>query len=158
MNDITIEILKKGIRGHNSHVDPLKAISGLDADTARKRPSQKAHSIWDILHHIVLWQEKTLEAIRGEDVDWTEAHKMEWPSGESLAHDAEWDDLKERFDKGLSIAEELLDTTDLSVILPAWSDENAAKAFMVLVQHNSYHLGQIVVLREILGVWPPKEK
>jgi uncharacterized damage-inducible protein DinB len=156
LKDITNEILKKGLRGHNSHVSPLKAITGLDAEIARKRPSKKAHSIWDILHHIVLWQDKTLEAIRGGDVDWTEAHAMEWPSGESLVKDSEWEILRERFDKGLTIAE-LLDTTDLSVILPAWSDENAAKAFMVLVQHNSYHIGQIVVLREILGVWPPKE-
>ena len=158
MKDITIEILKKGLRGHNSHVAPLKAITGLDAEIARKRPSKKAHSIWDILHHIVLWQDKTLEAIQGGDVDWTEAHEMEWPSVESIAKDDEWDVLSERFEKGLTIAEELLDTTDLSVKLSAWSDESAAKAFMVLVQHNSYHIGQIVILREILGVWPPMEE
>ena len=24
-----------------------------------------------------------------------------------------------------------------------------------VAQHNAYHLGQIVVLRQVLGIWPP---
>ena len=158
MKDVAVEILKKGLRGHNSHVPPLKAIRGIDAEIARKRASKKAHTIWDILHHIVLWQDVTLQAIQLKTVDWTQAHEHEWPKAEETADDSEWNKLCERFTKGLVLAEELVEKVDITSTLPSWSDAPAGKAFLVLIQHNSYHLGQIVTLREILGIWPPPEE
>ena len=46
---------------------------------------------------------------------------------------------------------------DLSLeeAIPAWEKANGYTALEVLALHNSYHLGQIVLLRRILGAWPP---
>ena len=49
MNDIIANILKQGMRGHNTHVTPRKALDGLVADHAGVVPGENIHSCWDQL-------------------------------------------------------------------------------------------------------------
>ena len=158
MKEVFPKILKEGLRGHNTHVNPKKALLGLDADSARKVPCEHVHSCWDQLYHIVFWQDIVLEAVRGKEVDWSETHGKDWPTPESILDTSKWDELVERFFNGLEEADEILDNTNLLQSMPAWSEAPVAKAMLVLAQHNSYHLGQIVVARQALRIWPPPEE
>ncbi len=158
MKEMVSNILKEGFHGHNTHVSPKKALLGLDADSARKVPCDRVHSCWEQLYHIVFWQDLVLEEVRGNVVDWTETHGKDWPKPESILDSSGWNKLVERFFKGLAEAEELLDTLDLQKPIPSWNDHPAFKAMLVLAQHNSYHIGQIVVARQALKTWPPPDE
>ncbi|MFX0126272.1 MAG: DinB family protein, partial [Candidatus Hodarchaeota archaeon] len=70
MSDTLIKVIVNGLHGKNTHLNPQKAVEGLSPTSARNRPSAELHSCWDILHHIVVWQEGILRAIKGEKVDW----------------------------------------------------------------------------------------
>jgi hypothetical protein len=44
-------------------------------------------------------------------------------------------------------------TTDLLAPLPWGSGQSIAREAMLLADHNAYHLGQLVVVRRLLGAW-----
>ena len=151
------DILVKGITDEFAHVSPKKALNNLTAELARKRPNGITHSCWEQLHHIVIWQEPLIEALKGNEIDWEYAKQNEWPSEEIMKDDSEWEKLVSRFFDGLAETEDVIKDLDLSVNIPAWPKESMVYAGMMLVLHNSYHIGQIVTTRMALDVWPPTE-
>ncbi|MFX1283399.1 MAG: DinB family protein [Promethearchaeota archaeon] len=155
MNDTLVKVIINGLHGENTHLKPQKAMEGLTPASARNKPDKEFHSCWDILHHIVVWQEGILQAIKGEKVDWKDIGRSHnWPTNELLTDDSNFSNLLNKFENGLNKAEELAKTIDLNKPMPAWGGAPVIQAFIVLLQHNSYHLGQIVAVRKMLGNWP----
>ncbi|UCH05313.1 MAG: DinB family protein [Candidatus Thorarchaeota archaeon] len=153
MKDELAKALLDGLYGKHTHPDPVDAVRGLTYDTASQRVSEKVHSSLDLLYHLVFWQDLCLEAARGEkDVKWPEAAGEDWPQPGSQI---EWDVLVKRFRKGLKEGERIVAEVDLVMPLPAWRNIPMLRAMIVLAQHNSYHLGQIVTNRIAQGTWPP---
>lgn len=154
MRDPLIKAIVNGLHGKNTHLEPKKAVEGLISTSARNKPDSEFHSCWDILHHIVVWQEGILQAIKGNKVDWKDiARNYNWPTTELLSDDSNFPNLVKKFENGLTEVEELAKTVDLHKAMPAWDDAPVIQAFIVLLQHNSYHLGQIIAVRKILGDW-----
>ncbi|MFW9958282.1 MAG: DinB family protein [Candidatus Odinarchaeota archaeon] len=148
---------KRGLRGKHTHMDPLKALEGLTPETARMVPSKGTHSCWHILYHIAYWQEFMLTAIKGEEVDWPKNNEESWPTNKLLERSKDWVKLVEKFENGLNEAENLTRTLESTEDLPAWPKVPPFAAFLVLAQHNSFHIGEIVATRQALGNWPPPE-
>ncbi len=152
--DSIIKAIINGLQGKNTHLLPKKAIEGLDSTTAKQKLGKDTHSSWELLHHLVVWQEGILQAIEGKNVDWKDIDKNHnWPTDEYLKEEINFSNLVHKFEKGLSKAENLVKTVDLYKSMPAWNNEPVIQAYMVLLQHNSYHLGQIVAVRKALGIW-----
>ena len=68
MKEQLIKVIINGLHGKNTHLQPKKAIDGLNPENARKKPDNSNHSSWELLHHIVIWQEAIFEAIEGKEV------------------------------------------------------------------------------------------
>lgn len=144
--------MKAGLYGKQTHVSPERAISGLDSNTAKKKLGDNSHSIWELLHHIVVWQDVTIDAINGKDVDWKEVHARNWPSNKELLSDSDWEKLVKQFYSGLEEMEKIIESGDFARIIPEWKAP-VAEGLLVVLQHNSYHLGQIVSVRQATGTW-----
>ncbi|MBN2230084.1 MAG: DinB family protein [Candidatus Thorarchaeota archaeon] len=157
MFDILERSLKFGLRGKHIHMDPQKALEGLNAETASMLPFKGDHSCWHILYHMVFWQDLMLSAIRGDDVDWPKNNDSSWLSNDMLGDPEDWQDLVQKFVDGLNEAEELVKGIQSLDDLPAWPKVPPFAAFMSLNQHNAYHTGEIVATRQALGIWPPPE-
>jgi len=71
----------------------------------------------------------------------------------NLSDDQNFINLVKTFNDGLLEVEELIKTTDLQKPMPTWGNAPVIQAFIVLLQHNSYHYGQIVAIRQNLGIW-----
>jgi len=145
------EIFSGALAGHDAHCPPARVVQGLAHEQAARAGWEGGHSPWELLYHIVFWQELCLRAIAGRRVDWREAEAKGWPS-EDMQATSPWEELCRRFDEGLQEADRLARTRDPQAALDGWGGAPAAKAFMVLVQHNSYHLAQIVDARRALGL------
>lgn len=146
-----------GLRGTHIHVDPLKSLEGLDAKTASIVPQNGKFSCWQILYHIVYWQDFMLPHLRGEEVSWPKNNEESWPDNESLTGEKAWSELVSRFKKGIDEAEELTKTIDSFDNLPTPPKVPTYAALSVFTQHNAYHIGQIVTTRQAIGAWPPPE-
>ncbi|MHA2232970.1 MAG: DinB family protein [Candidatus Hodarchaeales archaeon] len=158
MQDQLINAISSGFHGKWTHRDPQKALAGLTPAIAKKRPANIDHSCWELLHHMVIWQEAIIRQIKGELLDWNELEKKEnWPSDESMQDDSNFHQLLARFNAGIKEAQSLLGGVDFSKTVGKWPELSAIKLFMVLLQHTSYHIGQILIIRKALGEWPANQ-
>ena len=154
MNEGLVKIIENGLEGKFTHINPKKAINGLSPENARKKFNDSTHSCWDLLHHIVVWQEGILDAIEGNEVDWEDIEKNNnWPTDDYLSKDSNLEPLIEKFMQGLEKAKKLANSIDLNLPMPAWRNAPVMQGFMVLLQHNSYHLGQLITTRKNLDIW-----
>ena len=65
VNDIIIETIKEGLHGQFAHRNSLDILDRLTHEEARNQTIEENFSSWEILYHIVFWQDLFLEMIRG---------------------------------------------------------------------------------------------
>jgi len=156
--------LEELLRGKGAHADPVACVEDLSAQSAGKKIAGLAHSIWQILGHMSYWMDYELRRIAGEKPAYPSHASASWPASEGPANDAEWEHEVRRFESLLArlanLAESSSDVLDrpVEILHPSQSMRTStvrAVLWQTLV-HNSYHAGQIVMLRQCLGAWPAR--
>jgi uncharacterized damage-inducible protein DinB len=147
--------------GKGAHADPIASVHGIPAQLAARRLPGYPHSIFQILSHMNFWIEYELRRIRQEDPPYP-AHAAEsWPSDSSPATDREWKQAETRFVTLIGELSALAqsDPEFLNREVKATHtvhSQHSSSVLAVLWQlavHNSYHVGQIVLLRRLLNSW-----
>ena len=77
-----------------------------------------------------------------------------WPGSVYPADEDEWKTAVSTFLSGLRIVEEIA-ASELEQEVPGRAGKSRGEILGKLTGHNSYHLGQIVLLRRLLGSWSP---
>ena len=135
------------------HAAPEKILSNLSVDTVLKRVSDSTHTIWDLIHHMIFWQDLTLDAIDDKDVDWERSKTENWPTDEGNLDQSKLDAQIQHFLDTLEKYKSRAETVDLDANMTSWPQGTKIWALQMIAQHNSYHLGQIVTLRQLMGEW-----
>jgi uncharacterized damage-inducible protein DinB len=156
--DVLNEVVKESMVGDCTHLSVLEVFKGLTQDQAIERPIANSLSSYEILYHMVIWQEIFLKNIKDEPADWEEANRianeqltqMAW---EKLSQKT-WEQLVDDFKRSFDEANTLLETIDLSKPMKTFGNKPTLKMYFVLNQHNSYHMGQIIKNRVAQGTWP----
>jgi uncharacterized damage-inducible protein DinB len=145
------DALRGALQGDLAHVDSATVFDGLSFELADKRVGS-AHTVFEILQHIVYWQEKCLDYLGQARTDWAERAEESWAAGAAPADEPEWQRAVERYKRTLRALLEQLGRCDLAFAAASVTNMQALQA---TAQHTSYHLGQAVVVRQLLGAWPP---
>jgi uncharacterized damage-inducible protein DinB len=148
-------IVASALDWEQAHASLDHAIEGLPADLRGKRPPNFPHSAWELLDHIRRTQHDLLEFMTNdkyEEPKWPDGY---WPTSPAPADDAEWrraiDDIH-RETKALK-AFTTDDSRDLTQKIPHGGGQTYLRTVIVAVDHMSYHVGQIVAVRRLLGAW-----
>ena len=149
-----IRFLKLGLRGRPAHVKTDTVFDGLDWRLAGEKPASLPHSVWEQLDHMIFWQEYMLTQLRGETPNVAEHAADSWPAEPAPADEDVWKEAVARFKKGLETAAREAEK-DLGEKLA--EDQSRMDLLMTIIMHNSYHAGQVALLRRALGAWPPPE-
>jgi len=141
--------------GAHAFLPPAQVLAGLSPDNASRRIPGVSHSIAEIVAHLVFWQDWLINRCSGIAVAAPEHAAEGWPA----AGQAEWEMLRGQFLDGLERARRLpaAGRVDPPIESPPLAEYTIADALIHLSQHNAHHLGQIVTVRQALGVWPPPE-
>jgi hypothetical protein len=154
--DSNRKILEKtvslALSGKGSHVEAQNIFAGLDWKVAGKRPEGAPHSVFQLLNHIIYWQDWV--------VKWSDRKKPpipkhasgSWPGQPSPASSKDWNRAVKNFQRGLAALERRCHKADVVV---KKREKSPPEMIHTLASHNSYHLGQVVLLRQMLGAWPP---
>jgi uncharacterized damage-inducible protein DinB len=139
-----------------AHVGFDKALADLPPDKRGVRPAGFEYSVWQLLEHMRLAQEDILDFC----VNPKYVHTMKWPDDYWPKHPEPpnshaWDESvasfkneRERFKK---LARE---TDDLYALVPTGKGRQTyLRGILLLADHNTYHLGQIVAVRRAVGAW-----
>lgn len=128
-----------------SLLDVLKDVS---AKQAAAKPIAGAHSIWELVAHITVWEQVAMRRLRGEPYREYAPHE-DWPQVQETS-DTAWSGLLERLhasNLALRTAIAGFEQTRLATVVPG-----ADYSFYVLlhgaVQHDLYHAGQIALLKK----------
>ena len=135
--------LRRAFSGDAWHGPSLKELlEGVDADTASARPIVDAHSIRELVLHIVAWEKETVRRVNGEGSDLPP--EEDWPNGADA-----WAALLEELEASHVRLMETLAELDDSQLDGAVIGTGGTVYHLVhgVVQHNLYHGGQIVLLR-----------
>jgi uncharacterized damage-inducible protein DinB len=132
---------------------PPQVLEGLSSEVASRRVPGVTHSIVEILAHMVFWQSWFLKRCTGVATPPASRASEGWPA----AGAADWEPLREQFLAGLHAALELPadGRVDPPIEFPPLANYSIGDAMTHMGQHNAHHLGQIVILRQALGAWPP---
>jgi uncharacterized damage-inducible protein DinB len=150
--------------GKGAHANSIACVEGLTAELASRRITGFPHSIWQIVFHLNYWIDYDLKRIRGERPLYPGHASESWPPDPASADDIEWKREVTRFTALLGEVEVLANAgsekmqEEVEAMHPA-HERQSSSVLAVLWQtvvHNSYHLGQIALLRRVLGVWPPQ--
>lgn len=154
------ELLKSIAAFHAGFHTPAVVLDGLTEEQATARPHGLPHSIADLVGHMCFWQEYFNQAASEGFPGFPEHAGEGWPG----MNPGEWDSLRARFLKSvettqrLAIACPTLDEKLLpeSFPLPFWERESIGSGLLHGAVHSSHHLGQVVTLRQLMGLWPPR--
>jgi uncharacterized damage-inducible protein DinB len=149
------EQLRKVLSWREAHADWKQALAGLDPAHRGVRPAGSPHSVWDLLEHVRLAQRDILEFTldpKHVSPDWPAGY---WPKSLAPANDAEWEKSLAAFLHDLQEAEKWVGNprTDLFARIPHGTGQTFLRQALLLIDHNSYHLGQLVLVRRLLGAW-----
>ncbi len=156
--------LKELLRGKGAHVDPIACVEDISAELAARQVAGFPHSIGQLVFHMNYWMDYDLRRVRGEMPPYPQHNAESFPSKPTPADAREWDGLRKRFDQLLQVSAELANSPaeelgrEVAPTCEAHKERaNTLEAILwQTVGHNSYHVGQIAMIRRLLGAWPPK--
>ncbi|MET3877558.1 hypothetical protein [Chitinophaga sp. OAE865] len=87
-----------------------------------------------------------------KEIEWPKDY---WPEETAPGSDAAWKHSVEQVEKDLHAFIELLEKSDdLFAPFPHGSGQHLFREAVLLLDHTSYHTGEIVTLRRMLNAWP----
>jgi hypothetical protein len=141
-----------------AHASADAAIAKLDHELQGKRPKGAPHSPWEQLEHIRIVQHDILEFCRNEnyeELNWPDDY---WPKSPTPPKADSWKKSVAAFradrDALRAIAED--PDIDLLAVVPTGDDQTYLRELLLAQDHASYHLGQLILTRKLLGAWPEK--
>jgi hypothetical protein len=150
---LTGGVLANMLLGEDEFTEPMTLLTDLNPSQAVGRPSDNIESIAQIVAHMQFWQDYSLCVIRGE--------KPRYPSNQAEkdatwreVEEGDWNGLASDFLAGLDSFMALTES-DSEISRPLKDDETVGDRIRWTAMHNAYHCGQIVLLRRMLGAWPP---
>lgn len=151
LRDHLLELLRCG----SAHLDFDKAIADLPAELRGVRPEGTPHSVWELVEHLRIAQWDILDFSRNPGYVTPNWPKDYWPPTPAPPGAAAWEESLAAFHRDLKAMQDLVadPNTDLYAKIPWGDGQTILREAMLVADHNAYHLGQIVVVRQMLGDW-----
>jgi uncharacterized damage-inducible protein DinB len=138
--------------GGNAHITFAETVKGFPAEHAGTRPHGSPHSAWELLEHLRIAQEDILIFSRSKDYvekKWPDDY---WPPSPAPRSGKEWESsiqsVNEQLKQFLAMLND--ERRDLFEPFPWGEGQTLLREALLIADHNSYHLGQLMLLRRML--------
>ncbi|PIQ21648.1 MAG: ABC transporter [Cytophagales bacterium CG18_big_fil_WC_8_21_14_2_50_42_9] len=151
LRDQLIKLLQSG-----QAFKPLpEVLQGITAADAGKKVPKLPYTLWQVIEHLRIALYDILDFSRDPNYESPEWPAGYWPQEEKPANQAALDKSIQSILDGLDAMIKLVQdpANDLFKPFVHGSGQNLLREAMLVAEHNAYHLGEIVVLRRLLGNW-----
>jgi len=143
--------------GHGAHMTFEEAVADFPVEAMNRRPPNVDYSTWHLVEHLRLTQRDMLEY--ASDAGYTpRAWPADyWPDPQAEATAEDWAASVSGFGedraalRGLAADPE----RDLLAPMPLTPGRSLLRAVRIIADHNAYHVGELAILRQVMGTWPP---
>jgi uncharacterized damage-inducible protein DinB len=149
------EQIARLIGWEDAHASLDDVIEDLEPALRAKQPAGLPYSPWQLLEHLRITQHDILDFCRNpayQELEWPADY---WPASPAPPSDQAWDDSIAALRQDREALQALaLDTSiDLTDRIPHGSGQTYLRELVLVADHNAYHVGQLVVVRRLLGAW-----
>jgi hypothetical protein len=146
------------LSGHNAHADFEQAIAGLPAKLRGARVPNLTFTPWRLLEHLRIAQWDILEFSRDaehESPKWPDEY---WPKEDAPQSATAWTASVASFRKDLRAMVALVKNPKTNLFTPIkhGDGQTILREALLVADHNAYHVGELIMLRKLLGAWKTK--
>ena len=145
--------LIKLLDAEGAHINFDQAVKDFPPKLRGQKPAGAPHTAWQLLEHMRIAQWDILEFSRDAghvSPKWPEGY---WPESEAPPNEKAWQQSIQQFHDDLEEMKDLLKKTGEEALykrIPHGDGQTLLREILILADHNSYHLGQIMYLRKTL--------
>lgn len=151
LRDHVLYLLKDG----GAHANFETVARGVPHPVQGKRPDGVPHSPWELLEHMRIAQWDILEFVRNPKHVSPDFPPGYWPPTPAPPNAGAWEKsvaaFRADFDALVALVED--PSMDLFTPLPHGDGQTVLREALLVADHNAYHLGQLVLVRRLLGAW-----
>ena len=132
------------------------AVKGLPPALRGKVPQGLPYSAWQLLEHIRITQADILEFCVAATYKEKEWPKQYWPASAEPPSEKAWDESIAAVKRDRSTLAKLATdpTIDLVARVPNGTGQTYLREILLTADHTSYHVGELIIVRRLLGQWP----
>ena len=143
------------LRGGHAHLDFEKATAGLPAQLRGSKPRGLPFTPWRLVEHMRIAQWDILRfSVDPKHIspDFPDGY---WPSGDAPPDSTAWERSVAAFRADLQSMKDLVSNPDTDLYKPIrhGQGQTILREVLLVADHNAYHLGQLVIVRRLLGAW-----
>jgi uncharacterized damage-inducible protein DinB len=148
--DRILDQLKRAFEGPAWHGPSIKELlNGVTAAQAHQRPIADGHSIWELVHHIAVWEDVGRRRLEGDPAEVPISSAEDWPPAGDVSETA-WEKSKAALERSHEALVEAISRVPVSRLdEPILKEKSTVYVTLHgVVQHDLYHAGQIAILKK----------
>jgi uncharacterized damage-inducible protein DinB len=154
-NTAVRELLARALAWGDAHATFEDAVADIPADLRGRQPENVPYSPWQLVEHLRITQRDILEFCVNanyQELKWPDDY---WPASVAPPSGEAWDESIRAFEQDRQALQKLAadNATDLEARIPHGTGQTYMRELVLVVDHTSYHVGQLVLVRRLLGVW-----
>ena len=143
--------LASAIYGGESHITFDKAVKDFPVDARGAKPEGVPHSAWELIEHMRIAQRDILNFSRDPKHKSPKFPEGYWPKSDKPPSEAAWEESVKAFEQDAQELTKLIEQGDLFTPLSQGEGQTLLREVLLVANHNSYELGQVVFLKRMLA-------
>jgi DinB superfamily len=144
------ERLVSAISGGESHITFEKVAKDFPAEARGVKPHGAPHTAWELIEHMRIAQRDILEFSRDAKHQSPKFPEGYWPQTAAPPDGKAWDATVAAFLRDERELKSLIQKADLFTPFEHGEGQNLLRESLLVANHNSYQLGQLVFLKKML--------
>jgi hypothetical protein len=155
-NDAAVrDMLARLLGWEDAHAGFETAVADMPANLRGRHAAGVPYSPWQLIEHMRMAQADILDFCRNpnyKEMKWPDDY---WPKAPEPPSPQAWDDSIRRFQADRKALQDLAADSglDLNARIPHGSGQTYLREIVLVADHNAYHIGQLVLVRRLLGAW-----
>jgi uncharacterized damage-inducible protein DinB len=140
----------------DAHATFDAAVEGVPPEQRGVQPEGLPYSLWQLVEHLRITQWDILDFCRNAEyaeMRWPDNY---WPSTMEPPSAEAWDETIRAYRADRDALKALAADTDMDLFarIPHGSGQTYLRELLLVADHTTYHVGQLVLVRRLLGIWP----
>ena len=142
----------------DAHAGFDTAVAGIPAELRGRQPEGVPYSPWQLVEHLRRAQEDILEFCRNPNYKERQWPADYWPASPAPPSAKAWDESIRQFRKDRQALQKLAADrkVDLAAKIPHGQGQTYLRELFLAADHAAYHIGELVLVRRLLGSWKPR--
>jgi len=118
------------------------------------------YTFWHLLEHLRICQHDILEYIRSDHYTWPTFPDDLWPDQSATTDLVGWNRTIEQFLADQKQLVAIINDPDVDLFAPLPNSgeyrHTILREINIIATHNSYHIGELAIMRSVMNLWPPE--